>query len=123
MAYKIEWGDNCVHIKYNGDVNISELFSVTAAISGDLRYRLLKRITVNFLEIKSYKISESDIKHISILNAIPSILNPNIKLSVVSNNNEIQEMVLKYIDFMKANEWEIKLFDNIEESMEWGKLK
>jgi hypothetical protein len=28
-------------------------------------------------------------------------------------------MVLYYIDLMKINEWEIKLFNNLEESAEW----
>jgi len=121
MAYTIEWGDNCVHVKYNGNVTINELFEVTGAITGNMRYHLLKHITANFLNVKSYTISESDIKHISTLDTIPSILNPNIKFSVVSNNDNIQGMVMKYIDFMKVNEWEIKLFDNLEESQKWGK--
>lgn len=121
MAYKIEWGNNNVHIKYSGDININDLFKVGGLISSDLRYESLSFVISDFLDVKSLIFSELDIKNISTRDAIPSILNPNIKLSVVSNNDNIQEMVMKYIELMKVNEWEIKLFDNLEESSKWGK--
>ena len=123
MAYKIEWGKNYVHISYSGNITIHEIFEVTGLIASDLRYQALTHTTSNFIDVTGYTISESDINNLSSLDAIPSILNPNIKLAVVSNNNNIQGMVMKYIDFMSVNEWEIKLFDNLEESMAWGKQK
>ena len=121
MAYTIEWGKNCVRVNYHENVSIHEIFEVTGLIAGDLRYQMLTHITSDFTEVTGYTISDSDINNLSTLDAIPSILNPNIKLAVVSNKNNIQGMVMKYIDFMKVNEWKIKLFDTIEESQKWGK--
>ena len=121
MAYTIKWGNNSVLVNYHGNVTINEIFEVTGLITGDLRYQTLTHITSNFSEVTSYTISESDINNLSTLNTIPSILNPNIKLAVVSNKNNIQGMVMKYIDFMKVNEWEIRLFNTLEESQKWGK--
>ncbi len=119
MSYKIEWVDTGVLIKYNGDININDLFNAGNLITSDLRYDLLNFVISDFLKVKSLKISELDIKHLSTRDVIPSIWNPNIKFAVVSNNMDIQEMVLRYIDFMKVNEWEIKLFNNLDESIEW----
>ena len=123
MAYKIKWGKNCVHIKYSGNININDLFRVGGLISSNLKYESLNFVISDFLKVTSLTTSELDIKNISTLDAIPSILNPNIKFAVVSNNDNIQGMVMKYIDFMSVNEWEIKIFDALEESMEWGKQK
>lgn len=119
MAYKIEWGENCVHIKYSGNINVNELFKVGGLISSNLNFESLNFVISDFLKVKSLIISELEIKNISSRDTIPSILNPNIKLSVISKNSDIQEMVFKYIELMKVNEWEIKLFDNLEESQKW----
>lgn len=119
MSYKIEWRDNCVLIKYNGDLNIADLFKLSGLIIGDSRYDSLNYVISDFLKVTSLNLSKGDINEMSTLHVIPSIWNPNLKFSIVSNNRDIQEMVIRYIDLMKSNEWEIKLFDNFEESLEW----
>jgi len=121
MGYVIDWRDKNVHIKYDGDININDIFKAGSLITGDLRFGLLNFVISDFLKVESIKISELDIKKISTRDVIPSIWNPNIKFSIVSNNRDIQEMVFAYIDLMKVNEWEIKLFDNLEEAIEWCK--
>lgn len=119
MSYKIEWRDNCVLIKYIGDLNIVDLFKLSGLIIGDSRYDSLNYVISDFLKVTSLNLSKEDIKEMSTLHVIPSIWNPNLKFSIVSNNSDIQEMVIRYIDLMKSNEWKIKLFDNFEESLEW----
>ena len=121
MTYQINWGNNNVRINYSGEININDLFKVGGLISSDLKYESLNFVISDFLNVKSLIISELDIKNISTRDVIPSILNPNIKLAVVSNNDNIQGMVMKYIDLMSINEWEIKLFDTLEESQKWEK--
>ena len=123
MSYKIEWNDKSVYIIYDGDLNINDLFQVNGKVINDYRYISLNSVTSDFLSARSIYLSKSDIIKISTLDEIPSIMNPNLKFSVVSNNSDIQEMVFLYMDLMKANEWKIRLFDNLEDSIEWCNKK
>lgn len=119
MGYKIEWGNNCIHIKYDGEVNLNDMIAVNRLISRDSRYNHLKCNTSDFLGVTNLIVSKEDIEQLSSFHFIPSLSNPNLKLSIVSDNIDIREKVFKYIELMKVNEWEIKLFDNLEESQKW----
>lgn len=123
MGYKIDWGENYIHIQYEGEVDLNEMIGMNGLISRNPKYNSLKYNISDFLGVTNLNISKKDIETLSAFHEIPSISNPNLKLVVVSDNNDIREKVLQYINLMKNNEWEVKLFDNLEASMEWGKQK
>ena len=52
---------------------------------------------------------------LSSFHVIPSVLNPNLNLYVISDNDDIREKVLSYIDLMKQNEWKVELINNLDE--------
>lgn len=119
MAYNVEWLDSGVVIKYNGEIDIMDLFKVGGIIINDKRYGFIKYVISDFLKVERLEISEIDVKLLSIRDEIPSIWNPNLKFSIVSDNQDILSMVMEYTDLMKVNEWEIQLFDNFKDSMKW----
>ncbi|MFH0999444.1 MAG: hypothetical protein V1783_01265 [Bacteroidota bacterium] len=119
MAYIVEWLDSGVVIKYIGEIDILDLFKIGGIITNDKRYGRIKYVISDFLKVKSLEIAEISIKQLSLRDEIPSILNPNLKFSIVSDNQDILSMVMEYIDLMKVNEWKIQLFDNLEDSMKW----
>lgn len=119
MGYKIEWGNNCIHIKYDGEVTLNDMITVNRLISRDPRYNLLKYNISDFLRVTNLIVSKEDIEQLSSFHFIPSLSNPNLKLCVVSDNIDIREKVSRYIDLMKGNEWRVKLFYNFEDSKEW----
>lgn len=119
MGYKIEWCKDCIHIKYDGEVNLNDIIGVNRLISRDSRYNYLKCQISDFSQVKKLIMSEKDIEMLSSFHVIPSMVNSNLKLSVISDNRDIQEKASLYIDFMKDLEWRVKLFNNLEESKEW----
>jgi hypothetical protein len=116
--YELNWGNNCIHIKYKGVVNLDEMIKINGIISRNPQYNYLKFNISDFLSVTSLNVSQKDIEVLSRFHAIPSMSNPNLKLLVVSDNNDIREKVLRYIQLMKDNEWEVALFDQLEDIQE-----
>ena len=75
---------------------------INRLISRDSRYNHLKYQISDFLRVTNLMMSEKDIEMLSSFHVIPSILNSNLKLSVVSDNSDIREKVSRYIDLMKS---------------------
>lgn len=125
MSYKLEWKENRVFIHYDSEfeLTINELLEVGSKIINDSRFVFVKCVISNFLNVTHFNLSKSDIKGMTTLHVIPSILNPNLKFAIVFDNADLQESVLHYIDLMKVNEWEIKVFSRLDESIKWCKQK
>lgn len=122
MAYKIEWlEEEGLHVRFNGDVTLNEIFDANRIISNNRRYSTIIYHISDFLETENILMTKKDIESLSTFHVIPTLLNSNLKLSIVSNNPKTQKMVLEYMELMKENEWEIKLFDNLKEALAWGK--
>jgi len=119
MNFNIDWSNNNVLITYSGVVGISDLFKISVKITNDPRYASLQSVISDFVRVTILNISDKDIKEMSTLHVIPSILNPNLKFAIISNRAEFQESIFNYIDLMKVNEWQIKLFEHLDESREW----
>lgn len=123
MSYKLEWGEHSVIINYEGDLCILDLFEVGNKIINDSRYIFVESVISDFLKVTHFNLSKIDIKGMTTLHVIPSLLNPNLKFAIVFDNSDLQESVLHYIDLMKVNEWEIKSFAKLEEALKWCKQK
>jgi len=119
MGYTIEWHNKSVLIKYEGTVNLDLLITVRGIISCHPKYNHLKCNISDFLSVTNFILTPKDIELLSTFHLIPSLSNPNLKLILVSDNNDIREKVLLYISLMKNNEWDIKLFDKLEDAKEW----
>jgi len=123
MSYKLEWGKQSIFINYEGDLSINELLEVGNKIINDSRYVFVESVISDFIKVTHFNLSKMDIKGMSTLHVIPSILNPNLKFAIVFNNSDLQESILHYTDLMKVNEWEIKSFAKLEEALKWCNQK
>lgn len=119
MDKRIFWCDEGIHIKHNGDLTLNDILSLNRLISNNPKYASIKYQITDFLGLTSLSMSKKDIESLSEFHVISTLLKPNLKLAIVSDNNDIREKSLKYIDSMKSNEREIKLFDNLVEAKEW----
>lgn len=124
MGFKIKWeANNLIHIKYEGEITLHDILDVNRLISRDSRYSKLKSNISDFLQVTNLSMSEKDVELLSLFYEIPSMLNPNQKLAIVSDTIEIREKVARYIDLMKNNEWRVELFYNLEKSRAWCNQK
>lgn len=122
MACKIIWlEEEGLHVKHEGEVSLNDIFEVNRIITNDPRYRLLKYHISDFTGIEDLLMSKKDLESLSDFHVIPTLLYPNLKLLIVSNNPKVQKKVLEYMKFMTSNAWEITLFDNFNKALEWGK--
>ncbi len=119
MDKEIFWSDEGVQIKYKGDLYLNDIIAVNRLISNNPKYIFIKYQISDFLGLTSLSMSKKDIESLSEFQVIPTILKPNLKLAVVSDNNDFREKVLEFIDLMKYNDWNIKLFNNLVEAKEW----
>ncbi len=123
MNFEIIWGDRNIYIKFKGHITIKDIIAVNRKITGNSKYGLLKCNITDFTEADSLYLTNNDIEFIAALHTIPTIWNPNMKLSIVSNIPDLQELILHYIELMKENEWKIKLMETLEEAEKWCKCK
>lgn len=119
MDKEIFWSDEGIQIKYKGDLYLNDIIAVNRLISNNPKYIFIKYQISDFLGLTSLSMSKKDIESLSEFQVIPTILKPNLKLAVVSDNNDFREKVLEFIDLMKYNDWNIKLFNNLVEAKEW----
>lgn len=121
MSYYIEWGRDCVHVKYTGDITSDDVLEVWGKILGNNKYDSLKYITKNFLDISSLNVSEVGFK--VLYNFIKTTLTwkKDISLSIIFKENEIPDKGLMNISLLRSFGWNINHFTSLEESTEWCK--
>jgi hypothetical protein len=120
MSYRLEWTDNNIRVIFEGDVNFNEINRANNTIYGDSRFELMNYCIFDFQKIKKIDISEEEMQIISTLDKSSSRWNNNLKLAIISNDNEnIKEVITNYVNLMKDNNWSIEIFNNLASTIEW----
>ena len=121
MKYKIEWTHNNPMITFHGDISFQDLYPVDGKIYGDSRFEMMKYIIYNLLDANSFYLNHLDLKVISTLDKSASRWNKKIKLACVSQDNNTKKVTLEYKNLMVDSNWEIGLFDTVDEALAWCK--
>ncbi len=121
MSSTLNWIGNYLHIIHEGEITINDLIESQEKMIGDPRFDLIEYCISDYLKVTKVHISKEDMIIISTLNKSSLRWNKKLKLSVVYNNKKFDKLVSIYIDLTEHSGWEIKLFNNLEESLKWCK--
>ena len=119
MREKLTWTKGGLHLWRSGIVDMKEFVDSLKTLITDSRFESLKYIESCFLEVKELQLEESDLKSLTELHTIPSIWNPNIKISFLVTDHEVKKTILAYMELMKHNQWQFKISETKEESKAW----
>ena len=73
------------------------------------------------LQVESPRLdlSRDEVLIISALDKSASYWNKKLQLACVADDYDTKERVISYIKLMKKSDWQINLFDNLEQAMAW----
>jgi hypothetical protein len=121
MNHKIDWENNGVKVSVTGNVTFEEVFQTDGMIYGDSRFSTLKYVIYDLSEVTSLNLNTNDLKMISTLDKSASRWNEKLKLSLLVKGNETKVSLKKYISFMKDSGWDIRIFNNNDDVLNWSK--
>lgn len=119
MNYEIEWEDGNFIATFNGFVVFSDIIEVDNIMYGDKRFDKMKFQLLDFSNIDSVEITRAQIKIISSLDRSSSIWNNNMKVAIVTNNENLLEITEFYRKSLKDIDWLVETFSNIEDARKW----
>jgi hypothetical protein len=119
MSYQMSWTKNDVLITFEGEVDFHEITEVDDKLYEDLRYDKQSHQIWDFREVNNFKITSIEARVIGVLDKSSSIWNNDIKLACVTTDKHIIEMTLEYKNELKDTNWQVRIFDNMQEAQNW----
>lgn len=119
MSYKMTWGNAGVYIKFHGKLVLLDVQGVNDSLYSDPRFDDLKYQIADYSDITDIDLSQTDVTVISTLERCASIWNDNLKVAHVATNPVLIQNILDYKVEMEQTNWQIGLFDNLDDAMKW----
>lgn len=119
MAYKMQWHQHGVYVKYNQIVTSDEIREVDDKMYSDQKYSNLRYQIIDFLDVKETTITDDDVAVIAGYEIGSTIYNREMKIAFVADNPLFIKFIYLYMDKLKATSWIIKLFDNLADAENW----
>ena len=119
MSYQMSWTENDVIITFEGEVDFHEITAVDDKLYEDPRFDKQRYQVWDFREVNTFKITSIEASVIGVLDKNSSVWNNNIKLAAVSTDKHIIEMTLEYRKELEDTNWQVRIFDNMQEAKKW----
>ena len=115
----MSWTENDVIITFEGEVDFHEITAVDDKLYEDPRFDKQRYQVWDFREVNTFKITPIEARVIGVLDKNSSVWNNNIKLAAVSTDKHIIEMTLEYRKQLEDTNWQVRIFDNMQEAQKW----
>ncbi|MBL4939832.1 MAG: hypothetical protein JKY16_06130 [Lutibacter sp.] len=119
MSFKIKWKGANIIISFYGNLIYQDFYDANNLIYGDARFSLMEYQIADFSKIEKFEFTKEEIKIISTLEKSSSIWNNNVRLAIITSNEEYLRAIHPYLEAMKLTNWKIKIFENIIEGEKW----
>jgi hypothetical protein len=120
MSFNIHWKGSNVIVSFTGNFTYNDSFEVNNLIYGDSRFDSMKYQIADFSKIEKFEFTEDEIKIISTLEKTSTVWNNSVKVAVIDSDTiSLSAIIDPYIETMKTTNWEIKVFNNLDEAMNW----
>ncbi len=119
MPFEITWEPNGIYKKFRGQVTATEFMKAIAALHGDSRFDSCRYSINDFLAVEGHNISELDVKKYAGFAIGAASTNPNIKVAVVTTD----EQIIGLVNFYSApgrSPFPLKVFASLAEAKEWA---
>ncbi len=115
----MSWTKNDVLITFEGEVDFHEITDVDDKLYEDPRYDKQRYQIWDFREVNRFKITSIEARVIGVLDKNSSVWNNDIMLACVATDKHIIEMTLEYKNELKDTNWQVRIFDNMQEAQNW----
>jgi len=119
MSYRREWTGNNVIFSFTGKVNYDDINKADSEIYSDSRFDLMNYCVFDFSLIEGFDLSAVELEVISTLDRSIARWNRRLKLALIGSTKEVRDMIIRYIHLMDQKVWDIKLFDHMDQALEW----
>ena len=119
MSYSMSWTENNVLITFEGEVDFHEITEVDDKLYEDIRYDKQSFQIWDFREVNNFNITSIEARVIGVLDKNSSVWNNDIMLACVTTDKHIIEMTLEYKNELKDTNWQVRIFDNMQEAQNW----
>jgi len=119
MAYQLIWKGKKVEAYFQGNVTNGELNAIISEFYGSKRFDDARYLLINFLDSTSLDASEVDLLAIGAMDSAASRSNPNIKVAMVSDKDEVLKLLASHNEGAKNCAWPIEIFSSKEEAEKW----
>ena len=119
MSYSHKWIGNDIIFSFTGEVSYDDINEANNEIYGDSRFDSMNYAIFDFSLIVGFALSENEVEIISAMDRAIARWNRKLKLALIGKDKEVKNTIISYIHLMDTNLWDIKLFDHIEEAIEW----
>lgn len=120
MPYTINWTDNGVIWTYSGVLTGEELIESNMAIYSDPRLQKISFQIVDLRAVTEFQVLQEHMVRIAELDTTASVLNPEVKVAVVTNEVTGKHMNRTYSEHAPENHWETKVFNVYPQAYEWA---
>jgi hypothetical protein len=119
MSYTIDWIGNNAIISLKGHVDFKDIDTADGMLYGDSRYEKMEFQIFDMTDVENFNISKQDMQVIGVMDKNSSLWNKKMKVALVAKNESIVKLIEVYIEVMKATEWHIKIFPELDEALKW----
>ncbi|MGJ8591831.1 MAG: hypothetical protein ACSHXF_04750 [Aquaticitalea sp.] len=119
MSYKIDWIRNDVIVTFKGTVSLEELREADGKIYGNSKFDDLKYGIYDFTDTDVLEMTYEDIKFNAAVGKSASIWKPYVKLALVSQDDDITNLIMTFINLMKDYSWDLNYFSELDGALSW----
>ena len=119
MNFHLRWIGNNVLVTFKGKIDFTDIYKANTIIIGNSKFDNMVYQIFEFSNVEAFNITNEDILAISALDKSSSVWNKNIKGALVFKDKSVLKLAEKYIELMQNVGWEIKIFYNIDDAVNW----
>ena len=121
MAFTQKWNTDGVYIKYVDNLTSDELIESNSLLVGRREFESIKYVIADFSDITSFEIDDTDVNISTSFVKKVRPYNKHIKVALVSDNKDLQLLIIKYIEntLKIMPQAKQKLFSTMTDAKNW----
>ena len=122
MTFTIQWQEKGVFITFRGIVKSQDLIDANNYLLSNADFDSLDYQVVDFSDVENFKATSYDMGIIGSMNNSQTLFNKKIKVAFITSDNYIKEQIKEYNKYMIKTDWEIQIFNNLQEAKKWVEI-
>lgn len=119
MAYTNNWESKGVYKVFSGDVDGQQALHSIVEIEADHRFDEIRYVINDFLNVTEVSATERDIALMAAIDRAASMTNPNIRIAVVTTEERVRNLAIKYSELMRGCPYQTRLFETVDAARLW----
>ncbi len=121
MIKAIEYDNNGVTLTFQGRITSKEILGANTDIINHHSFKEIKYQLWILNDVEDFLLSAVEIKAMADQDSKAAVINPEVKVAIVSKSQLVFGLGRMYEAFSIHNPWEVISFYNLEEALEWIK--